>query len=260
MENVSAQAEAELKQYARDNGMSFDEARDILRKQQLDGILKRLDDHRAELEKKPQQEFPFEAEERRAEAQALRARLTSAGIEERYFDATFQGWDPVEYDKRMVADSIQSWFSFMMKDSPACPSIVFQGAKGTGKTHLAIGALIDRLRAGKDGLFTMAKAYTGLIRESYRKDSPEPESKILARYSAVGLLVIDDAGRQFDTDAERLYLFDLVNERYNKRRPTLFTTNQTPDEFEKYVGDAIFDRLRQGGGKFVAFNWPSLRT
>lgn len=266
MENVSAQAQAEIHRYAREHGLPFDQAKDALRKEQLAEMMKKLDQRIAEVSAAPQQELPYEAEQRRIEVHVWNDRLAAAGIEERYFDATFAGWVPEDDARLKVAKSISDWFNFL--DSPASPSIVFQGAKGTGKTHLAIGCLIDRLREGKDGLFTLAKAYTGAIRESYRRDSPEPESKILARYSNVGLLVIDDIGRQFDTEAEKLYLFDLINERYNKRKPTLFTTNmavthqdpkETP-EFQKYVGEAIMDRLRQGGGKFVTFNWPSLRV
>lgn len=265
MENVSIDAENEIKRYARDHGITFDEAKDRVRKEQLNAMLKRIDDAIQNASEMPQPELPYEREQKRLETERWHERLRSAGIEERYFDATLLGWSPTDPVQQHVRQGLLDWVDMIGK--LGCPSRVLQGAKGVGKTHLACGIIIDRLRAGKDGLFTLAKAYTGMIRESYRKDSPEPESAILARYSNVGLLVIDDAGRQFDTEAEKLYLFDLINERYNKGKPTLFTTNMAvthPDpsvtpEFQAYVGEAIMDRLRQGGGKFVQMNWESRR-
>jgi DNA replication protein DnaC len=266
MQNVSDRYELEVRRYANAHGLSVQAAREKMREEQMATLMARFDEAIADAEQNPRGESPIDIARRVAEQEAWFTKVRAAGIEERYFDATLSGWSPSEPDQQRVRQGLVDWVA--MIGQPGCPSRVLQGAKGVGKTHLACGILLDRLRAGKDGMFTLAKAYTGLIRESYRKDSHEPESAILARYSGVGLLVIDDAGRQFDTEAEKLYLFDLINERYNKGKPTLFTTNMAvthPDpavtpEFQAYVGEAIMDRLRQGGGKFVQMNWASRRV
>jgi len=256
--NVSQESDLELRRYANRNNISLDEARQRMSEEKRDQVLALIDDRIADMKSTPKGESWLDRAEREKQEADWARRVHEAGIEDRYQTSTLSGWSPTEQEQLRVRGSVAAWVA--MVGSPGCPSLVLQGAKGVGKTWLACGVILDRLRAGKDGLFTMAKAYTGMIRESYRKDSPRPESAILAHYSGVGLLVVDDAGRQFDTEAEKLYLFDLINERYNKGKPTLFTTNQTPAEFEAYVGEAVMDRLRQGGGKFVMMNWPSRRV
>jgi len=136
---------------------------------------------------------------------------------------------------------------------------VFRGGVGTGKTWIACGLLVDALEKGYSGIYSTAKAYTGKVKETYRKDAREAESDVLARCSSVDLLVVDEIGRQFETANEHLYLFDLVNERYNRNKPTIFLTNLDGEEFKTFVGDAILDRLKEGGSVILGLNWPSRR-
>jgi DNA replication protein DnaC len=78
-------------------------------------------------------------------------------------------------------------------------------------------------------------------------------------YAEVALLVLDEIGRQFDTETEKNYMFELINERYNRHKQTMLVSNLDTAEFKALVGTAITDRLKEGGGKVVVFNWPSLR-
>ena len=65
---------------------------------------------------------------------------------------------------------------------------------------------------------------------------------------------------QFGSDTEKLILFDVLNERYEKRRPTLLLSNLVVDDVQAYLGERIFDRLREDGGEAVAFDWESHRA
>jgi len=204
------------------------------------------------------QETRTEEERRQAQEKAFKAMLEESGIPDRFFHATLTGWVPEGPEEAKVKSRLYSWMCQIGK--LGCPSFALQGTYGTGKTHLGCGILLDRFKANQDGLYTTAMGYTTKIKESYRKDSPEPGSTILERHAAAGLLVLDEIGRQFESEAEKLYLFDLMNERYNKKKPTLFLTNLSVTEFKAFIGDAITDRIREGGGTILELNWPSRRT
>jgi DNA replication protein DnaC len=66
-------------------------------------------------------------------------------------------------------------------------------------------------------------------------------------------------GVQFGSDTEKLMLFDILNERYERRRPTILMSNLPRDEVSAYLGERVFDRLREDGGQFISFTWESYR-
>lgn len=73
------------------------------------------------------------------------------------------------------------------------------------------------------------------------------------------LLILDEVGVQFGSDTEKLMLFDILNERYERRHPTILMSNLPRDEVSAYLGERVFDRLREDGGEFISFTWESHR-
>jgi DNA replication protein DnaC len=73
------------------------------------------------------------------------------------------------------------------------------------------------------------------------------------------LLIIDEIGVQFGSPFETNLMFDILNERYEKLRPTLLLSNLTAPEIKAFLGERIYDRLREDGGQFVPFDWQSHR-
>ena len=195
------------------------------------------------------------AEETRKEATATL--LKYSGVPDRYHGATLAGWQPQGDKEAIQKPKMIAWAAGV--DMAGSASAVWIGPPGTGKTHLGCGLLMDRFQVGKDGYYTTAKGYTDRIKNSYRQDSPESSTDVLQRFASVPVLVIDEVGRQFEAKSEELYFFELINERYNKRRPTLFLSNLSDEEFRTFVGSAVMDRLKEGGGRFLPFNWESRR-
>ena len=97
------------------------------------------------------------------------------------------------------------------------------------------------------------------IKETWRKDSPITELELIKKYSTVDLLVIDEAGVNYDSDTEKMFIFDIIDGRYQEMKPTIVITNLDMEELKKVMGDRVVDRLRDGGGEAVAFNWESAR-
>jgi len=139
---------------------------------------------------------------------------------------------------------------------------LFVGKPGTGKTHLAVGIMthIMRKNFGRVSVrFTSVSRIIRRLKDSYRKDGEESEVEVMRDYSKCALLVIDEVGVQFGTDFEKNTLFDIINDRYENMRPTVLTSNLSADGVREYLGERAFDRLRENGGKCIAFAWDSYR-
>ena len=68
--------------------------------------------------------------------------------------------------------------------------------------------------------------------------------KELRKYQTCNLLVLDDLGTERPTEWALETLFKIVDYRYNEELPMIITTNCTPEDLKKHVGDRIFDRIR----------------
>ena len=73
------------------------------------------------------------------------------------------------------------------------------------------------------------------------------------------MMALDELSGKFGSDAEKILLFDVLNERYEKRKSTIIISNLTVPEVKEYLGERIFDRMREDGGKSIAFDWKSHR-
>lgn len=191
-----------------------------------------------------------------AEAENRRRDWLRANIPTRYEGATMAAWEPQSQVEAEAKAQILEWLELAIHGGSS--SLVLYGAHGVGKTHIGYSVLAQtygRCSARR----VVAKAYTEAIRETYRDESTGLESRIREQHADCRILVLDELGRQFDTEAEKRYLFDLFDARYNAMNPTLILTNMGPEEFRSFVGSGIMDRLAEDGGKFIGLNWPSRR-
>lgn len=139
-------------------------------------------------------------------------------------------------------------------------SAVFIGMPGTGKTHLAVGIGLRIMhRDSRSVLFSTVMRAIRRIRNTWGRNSEESETDAIAAFTTPDLLILDEVGIQCGTDNEKLLIFDMLNERYENRRPTLLLSNLPLEEVKAYLGERIYDRLREDGGETVVFDWTSHR-
>lgn len=137
---------------------------------------------------------------------------------------------------------------------------VLSGGMGSGKTTAASSWLyrwannIDNWYEGKIRGFSLFLTCARLARWN-RYD--ENEMRRLFRCTR---LVIDDLGVEFlDERGSFMALLDeLINERYNRKSPTVITTNLDPATFKARYGERVADRIRECG-KFVSISAASMR-
>ena len=125
------------------------------------------------------------------------------------------------------------------------------GRRGAGKTHLAIAAIISAMKYDKaQAKFEVVAEMLDKIRRSIfeRQDY----FSLIDSYKATDYLVLDDFGKEKQTDAACDYLFQIVDYRYRHELTTIITTNAiTPNELAGWgrpdVYGPMISRLLQNG-------------
>ena len=188
------------------------------------------------------------------------ASLERSCIPERFLDRTLKNYEAKnEGQKRALAFAVAYADNFD-KALVTGRCALFVGLPGTGKTHLAAGIGLRLMSRDKRRvLFTTVMRAVRSIKETWTRGAELTESQAIAKLVAPDLLILDEVGVQFGSETEKLMLFDVLNERYETRRPTLLISNLDLDGVRAYLGERIFDRLREDGGEAVAFDWASHR-
>lgn len=137
--------------------------------------------------------------------------------------------------------------------------MILRGNPGTGKNHLAIAIARVIADQGYTALLLTVGELIARVRATWSRDSPETEDDVVRRFADVDLLVLDEIGRQHGSESERLTLFQVIDGRYRLMRPTVVITNLPADQIPDYLGVAAYDRLREGGGRMIHFDWASYR-
>lgn len=195
----------------------------------------------------------------RKEAARAAARR-EAGIPDRFKDCTVWSWRHTFDQQRRVHEAVKGYVSQFDVALQSGRSVLMIGSSGTGKTHLACGILRHVSDSGGTGFYTTAVDLVGTIRATYGKNAQDTEQKVIDRLCAVDLLVIDEVGRQNDTAYEKEQVWRVLDKRYANRKPAVVVTNLGIDAFTKWMGQAMVDRLREGGGVVCMFDWPSQRS
>ena len=132
-------------------------------------------------------------------------------------------------------------------------TLVLIGTAGTGKTHLACGTVREY-----GGKYATAPDIVEEIRRAKSFSADQTEEQIIDHYSHVKLLVVDEIGRGIAATDEKYMLYQIINARYNTRKPTVLISNYTKADFLKYIGVAAADRLVESGD-IVEMNGESFR-
>ena len=125
--------------------------------------------------------------------------------------------------------------------------LLFIGAVGVGKTHLAVSILKGLTERGFTCLFYEFGSLLKEIQDSYNSNTKTSELAVLAPVFNADVLVLDELGASKPTDWVRDTMAHIINTRYNDKKATIFTTNYPDDrrnEREETLEDRIGVRLR----------------
>ncbi len=182
----------------------------------------------------------------RREHKSLQLRIEKAGFTEQRTLENFD-WDaPVTFDRDRVRDLFGLGFLDRHED------VIFMGPVGVGKSHLAEALGHAACRAGKHVLCCRADE---LFKELLQARADHTTGKILRRYLAPHLLIIDDfALRRLDA-RQSSDIYEVIIERH-KRASTIFTSNRTVEEWiplfdDPMLAQSALDRLAHNAHQVV---------
>ena len=191
---------------------------------------------------------------RQEEEQEKRERIErykKSGVPERYFTESLDTYQVTNEMQKAAAQVIGEFLSEIK--CGAFRTLVLIGTAGTGKTHLACGTVQEY-----GGKYATAPDIVEEIRRAKSFSADQTEKQIIDHYSYVKLLVVDEIGRGISATDEKYMLYQIINARYNTRKPTVLISNFTKADFLKYIGVAAADRLIESGD-IVEMNGESYR-
>lgn len=199
----------------------------------------------------------------RARQRAGNRLISDSGIPVRFAMSTFDNYHVEEGNERQ-AKAVKVCHSFV-DNFKACletgASMVMMGDVGTGKTHLACAMVkeISRRYNASTTYITAARMYRTL-KATYGSDKEAKEQDVINQFVNRELLVIDELGISYNSQAEKVLLFDIINGRYELNRPTIIMTNiKTKEKLEEWLTKPVYDRLTERG-RAVLFDWESYRS
>jgi DNA replication protein DnaC len=176
--------------------------------------------------------------------------LEQANIPRRYAPCTFDNFE-IHNDSHRHALKISKQF---VKNYPVQDvGLLYIGPCGVGKTHLAIATVQELIKEKKAQCYFID--FRDLIRKiqsTYSPDSPLTDSDIFSQIFEQDVLVLDELGAKRTTAWVEETIFYIINNRYNNKKLTIFTSNYLDQEeeeednresFFKRRGDSLVDRI-----------------
>lgn len=112
--------------------------------------------------------------------------------------------------------------------------IYLYGNSGVGKTHITACMVNELIKQNRPTLFTNFFEISQIIKSTFN-NKKHNESDMIDKIATIDFLFIDDLGTEKVTkDGEDTWLqekiFEIINKRYNNKKPTIFTSNYSLSE------------------------------
>ncbi|EPM3376891.1 ATP-binding protein, partial [Escherichia coli] len=187
--------------------------------------------------------------------------LNNLDIPERFKGCTLQNYEPVNDDAKRVLRVCQAYASKWPERLQKGGGLVMCGKPGTGKNHLALAIARHAITEHQSSaIFTTALKIAREYKSTWSKNSTRTEDEVIRQFTKPDLLIIDEVGVQFGSEAEKMIMFEIINTRYERMKPTILISNQSKDELSAFIGERVIDRMNDGGGCTLAFTWDSYRS
>ena len=193
-------------------------------------------------------------------ADNLEKKIGRACIPKRFASRRFDDYRADTLAQKRALTVCQEYADNFEDNFEAGRCLLLMGKPGTGKTHLAAAIGNQIMRAGKwTSVYATVDAILKHIKASFGSDTDYNETEAFEAFTSPSLLIIDEVGATKATEFETSTLFSIINSRYEEQMPTVVISNLRPDDLPTVLGERSVDRLREGKGVAVVFDWESSR-
>lgn len=166
-------------------------------------------------------------------------KLRKCGLEEEFKEKTFDNYKVTNrYQLEAKAKVIDYCKNFKTTNA----SLIITGRPGVGKTHLAAAVMTNLISQNVGCKYEL---YTTMLINL--KQSVMDEANFIRemdKYKVPTVLFLDDFLKGKPTDADLKYIFEIVNERYLKKKPMIISTEMSIRQITSW-DEAVASRLYQ---------------
>lgn len=178
-------------------------------------------------------------EDRDAMEKVMRLRNASL-MDAKFKGATFDNFSVTKSNERnlKLCKRYTTAFDTMLEKNQG---LILWGNVGTGKSFAAACIANYLLDRGVPVIMTSLVKLLELI-----QGGEEKETDILARLNSAKLVIFDDLGAERNTDYALEKIYNIVDSRYRRQKPMIFTTNLTVAEMQEETDirySRIYDRV-----------------
>lgn len=168
-------------------------------------------------------------------------KLTLSGLTEVFRQKTINSFNAdKEWQIKAKNDVIRYIDDFLKKETNA--SLILVGNPGSGKTHLGIGTMLELI---DNNVGCVYKEYITMLTDLKQTSMDETDYiRTLEKYINPRVLFLDDFLKGQPTEADRKYIYKIINTRYLKGKPMIISTEKSIKEilmFDEAVGSRIVE-------------------
>ena len=151
---------------------------------------------------------------------------------------TFENYQGEENQSLIIAKNFVKDYEQMKKENIG---LLFYGSVGSGKTYLACciaNALIEDYQIG-----VKIRNFAQIINEMQKGGFDFDKNAYIESLVNTSVLILDDLGIERDTSYAKEQVYNIVNNRYLKQKPTIFTTNLSYDTIQNCKDSVEYQRI-----------------
>ena len=190
----------------------------------------------------------------------------NSGIPPLFVEKTLHNYAPPNRSANAAFCRVKQYAAQIVDNIQSSRSLLLLGQMGTGKTHLACGIAEAAMNHHFSVYFCEMGRLLKRIKESWKTNDPYLEYCLLRTIHNADLFILDDVGVQYGTQAEKIIIHDVINDRYIHQKPMILTSNlpirsaglEKVVTLDDMIGERAVDRLCERG-ETVFFAWESYR-
>lgn len=180
----------------------------------------------------------LEKQKQREKEQEIERLKRSCFISMSQWAYTFDNYKGEKDKSYIIAKNYVKEYEQMKKENIG---LLFCGTVGSGKTYLACciaNALIEeymiRVKIGN---------FAQIINDLQKSGFDLDKNEYIESLTNVSVLILDDLGIERDTSYAKEQVYNIVNSRYLKQKPTIFTTNLPYEKIQNSDDGVEYERI-----------------
>lgn len=180
----------------------------------------------------------FEKQKQREKEQEIERLKRSCFISMSQWAYTFDNYKGEKDKSYIIAKNYVKEYEQMKKENIG---LLFCGTVGSGKTYLACciaNALIEEYM-----IRVKIRNFAQIINDLQKSGFDLDKNDYIESLTNVSVLILDDLGIERDTSYAKEQVYNIVNSRYLKQKPTIFTTNLPYEKIQNSDDGVEYERI-----------------